>query len=288
MRRTLMVSIVPGAVGVLAGLVFIAGSVDPRVSAQVPQVQNPVEPIQMPVDPDWKPEGPVPRMPDGKPDLQGVWWQEGRVFPEKPLPRGRREYIARDDPKATFSAFYQPWAMEKAKTLSDKDDPALRCIPSVDGAQGNNIFQIVQTPKWVVYLQETYHGFRLIPTTAGRKHSDTATPSMWGDAVGSWEGDTLVVDMRNFSDRNWIWAQGVVSFHSDALRVVERIRRIAANALQVDRTFYDEKVLTRPWVKPTKVYMLAPYDQIMELMCENTETAALMEAAAESNYGRGK
>jgi hypothetical protein len=274
MRRFLRASIVPSEA--LAFFILVAASAAPRVVAQQ-------QDVQLPRDPDWKPEGPVPRTLDGKPDLTGVWWQEGRVFPEKPLPPAPP--IARDLPDRTFSSLYQPWAAAKAKTLSEKDDPALWCIPGVDGAQNNNVFQIVQTPKRIVYLQETFHGFRLIPLD-GRPHSADAPPSMWGDSVGRWEGDTLVVDITNFSDRNWIFAQGVVSFHSDALHVVERIRRVAANALEVERTFDDPKVLTRPWVKPKKVYMLAPYDQIFEVMCLNTETAPLMEAAAKENYGK--
>jgi hypothetical protein len=67
--------------------------------------------------------------------------------------------------------------------------------------------------------------------------------------------------------------------------VVERYRRVAANALEVEKTYDDPKVLTRPWVDK-KLYRQAPFDQVMEAMCTGTETAALMEAAAEQNYGR--
>jgi hypothetical protein len=49
-------------------------------------------------------------------------------------------------------------------------------------------------------------------------------PSNRGDAVGRWDGDTLVVDVTNFSDRNWLHHHGDVSFHSDALHMVETYR----------------------------------------------------------------
>jgi hypothetical protein len=150
----------------------------------------------------------------------------------------------------------------------------------------SNVFQIIQTPKFIVRLQETYHGFRLIPIEPGRTHNEEATPAFGGDSVGHWEGDTLVVDVTNFSDRNWIVAQGNVSFHSDALHIVERYRRIAANALEVEKVYNDPKVLIRPWTPPKRVFQLAPFDQIMEAVCTSTETAALMEAAAKENYGR--
>ena len=71
-----------------------------------------------------------------------------------------------------------------------------------------------------------------------------------GELVGHWEGDTLVVDSRNFTDTNWMFAEGNVSFHSDALRIVERYRRVDANTLEVDATVEDPKVLTGPWTVP--------------------------------------
>ena len=255
---------------VLLGAVLTAVLVAPIVSAQE----------------DWKPEGPVPRTADGKPDLTGVWWRGT----EPALEAGRigtpRSGPAPAPPVgSTFASLYNPEAAAKAKAMSDKDDPALRCLPSVGGPPNTNIFQLVQTPKMVVLLQETYHGFRIIPTEPGRQHSELQAPAYWGDSVGKWEGDTLVVDVTNFNDRNWISPQGIVSFHSDALHVTERYRRTAGNALEVEKTYDDPKVLIRPYVEK-KQYRLAPFDQVMEAMCTNTDTAALMEAAAKDNYGK--
>ena len=271
MTRALLGSLAASAV-VAVGLVIFATPVDVR--GQV-------------LDKSWKPEGPVPRMPDGKPDLSGPWWQ-GTELAVQGLNLGSPRTTAPPPPVpgSTFASLYQPWAAAKAKTLSDKDDPALRCMPSIDGPQASNIFQIVQSSTFVALLQETYHGFRLIPTTPGRTHREDATPAVWGDSVGRWEGDTLVVDVTNFSDAGWILAQGNVSFHSDALHMTERYTRTAANALEVEKTYDDPKVLTRPFVQRKRTYALAPFDQIMEAMCANTETAALMEAAAKTNYGK--
>jgi hypothetical protein len=234
----------------------------------------------------WKPEGPVPRATDGKPDLSGVWWL-GRepALEAGPVGSPRSGPAPTPAPGSSFASLYTPEAAARAKTLGDKDDPALRCIPSVGGPPTTNIVQLVQTPKLVVLLQETFHGFRLIPTEPGRTHSEMQAPAYWGDSVGRWEGDTLVVDVTNFNERNWISPQGIVSFNSDALHVVERYRRIAANALEIEKTYDDAKVLIRPWVDK-RVYRLAPFDQIMEAMCTGTETAALMEAAAKQNYGK--
>src|SRR6185369_14652974 len=76
----------------------------------------------------------VPRTPDGHPDLSGVWWP-GRDLQITPLtassapparpPAGGPPPAPRPRP-ASFASLYQPWAMEKARTLGDKDDPSLR------------------------------------------------------------------------------------------------------------------------------------------------------------------
>lgn len=228
-------------------------------------------------------DGDVPRMADGKPDLSGVWWGGGDVggpgFRVGGPPRGGAA-------PASFTDLYQPWARERAATLSDKDDPTLQCTPTAFGTLNVRMYdvgalgQIVATPDLVVMLSETFHGYQLIPTD-GRDHRDFLPPSYRGDAVGHWEGDTFVVEVENFTDDTWIWAEGRVSFHSDALRIVERYQRIDADTLVVDATVYDPEVLREPWVVPTQTLELAPFDMLMPLICSGTETQALMDAASE-------
>ncbi|MBI2149677.1 MAG: hypothetical protein HYU27_03615 [Acidobacteria bacterium] len=205
--------------------------------------------------------------------------------------RGGTRGDGRGEQPQTFTGLYQPWALEKLKTLGDKDDPTLRCIPTAFGTLNVSLFdvgavgQIIQAPKFVVMLTEPYHGFQIIPTD-GRKHRDDAPPSYRGDAVGHWEGDTLVVDKNNFTDANWISAEGRVSFHSDALHIVERYRRVDANTLEIEATIEDPKVLAKPWTVPKQTLVLAPFDQVMELACSGIETQSLMDAAAKQNYGK--
>jgi hypothetical protein len=241
--------------------------------------------------------GPVPRTADGRPDLSGVWWpgSDLQVRPlaaiPAPAPAPGAPPPAPRQPRPSFASLYQPWALEKARTLSDKDDPSLHCITVAFGTLNVSLYamgvvgQIVQTPKFVVMLSETYHGFRIVPTD-GRKHRDDVPPSLRGDSIGRWEGDTLVVDTTNFTDTNWMAAEGLVSFHSDALHIVERYRRVDANTLEVEATVEDPKVLTGPWIVPKQTLRLAPFDQIMEVGCTGTATAALMEAASKVNYGK--
>jgi hypothetical protein len=227
----------------------------------------------------------VPRTADGHPDLSGVWWR-GADVGGKTASGGSATAPARGPggaPAPTFTSLYTPAAAAKAKTLSDKDDPALGCTNTAFGTLNVSLFdvgavgQIVQTPKFLIMLTETYNSFQIIPID-GRPRRDAIPPSNRGDGVGHWEGDTLVVDKTNFTDTSWIYAEGRVSFHSDAMHVVERYRRVDANTLEIEATIEDPKVLTKPWIVPKQTLVLAPFDQIMELACSN-ETQALIEAA---------
>jgi hypothetical protein len=240
---------------------------------------------------------PAPRTADGHPDLSGVWWQ-GQDIGGRPAGGagagrgGAGRGGGRGAAPRTFSSLYQPSAQAKAKTLSDKDDPSLDCTPTAFGTLNVSLFdvgavgQIVQTPKFVIMLTETYNGFQIIPID-GRPHRDSVPPSNRGDAVGHWDGDTLVVDKNNFTDTSWISAEGRVSFHSDSLHIVERYHRVDANTLEIEATLEDPKVLTGPWIVPKQTLRLAPFDQIMELACSAGDVKALIEGAnAQQSSGK--
>jgi hypothetical protein len=242
----------------------------------------------------------VPRVADGHPDLSGVWWRGADVGGRAPAGtpaaaggggRGGAPGGGRGPAPATFQSLYQPSAQAKAKTLADKDDPALACVPTAFGTLNVSMFdvgavaQIVQAPKFVVVLTETYHGFQIIPTD-GRPHRDDVPPSYRGDAIGRWDGDTLVVDKTNFTDTNWLSAEGRVSFHSDAMHLVERYRRVDKNTLEIEATITDPKVLTAPWVVPKQTLVLAPFDQILELACAGAESESLVDAAAKQTSAK--
>jgi hypothetical protein len=232
-------------------------------------------------------------MADGHTDLSGVWWGGADIGGARGGGGGRggARGGARGTPAPPFTSLYQPWAAEKAKTLADKDDPSLRCIPTALGTLNVSLWdvgavgQIISTPKFVVMLTETYHGFRLIPTD-GRPHRDDVPPAYRGDSVGHWENDVFVVDTANFTDNTWMFAEGRVSFHSDALHVVERYRRVDANTLEIETKVEDPKVLTGPWTAPKQTLVLAPFDQIMSLNCSGLETQALMDGAAKQNSSK--
>jgi hypothetical protein len=230
--------------------------------------------------------GVVPRMTDGRPDLSGVWWGGADVGAARGRgARGGRGGARGGTPPPTFMSLYKPDAAAKAKTLGDKDDPTLRCVPTAFGTLNVSLWdvgavgQIVATPKMIVMLTETYHGFRLVPTD-GRPHRDDMPPAYRGDSVGRWDGDTFVVDTRNFTDNTWMSAEGRVSHHSEALHIVERYRLVDADSLEIEAVVEDPEVLTAPWTVPKQTLVRAPFDRIMSLNCSGIETQGLMDAAA--------
>ena len=225
----------------------------------------------------------VPRMPDGHPDLSGVWWRGADVGgrPATPAPgRGAApagkqapaagKQAGKQAPPVTFAGLYVPSAQAKAKTLGDKDDPTLRCVPTAFGTLNVSLYdvgavgQIIATPKFVVMLTETYHGFRLVPTD-GRPHRDNVPPVYRGDSVGHWDGDTLVVDVAGFNDKTWLPGRGG-SMHSDQLHVVERYRH-NGETISYEATMVDPKVFTKPFVYTTTLKKSAPGDRVMEYEC---------------------
>jgi|SRR5688572_506004 hypothetical protein len=101
---------------------------------------------------------------------------------------------------------------------------------------------IVQGPGWVALSYEMVHDTRIIPLD-GRPHIAASTRQYMGDARGHWEGDTLVIQSTNFTNRTAI--AGVP--HSEDLRLTERLRRVDADTLEYEVTIDDPKTYARPW-----------------------------------------
>src|SRR5687767_10423351 len=119
MKRSLIGSVV--VCGAMLFALFYFGTGPAPVAAQGQAPLNAQGDIA-PVDPNWKPEGPVPRMPDGKPDLSGVWWQGGDFnFGGRGRAGGGARAQGPAVPRVTWQSLYRPEIAAKAKTLSDKD-----------------------------------------------------------------------------------------------------------------------------------------------------------------------
>src|SRR4029450_11993284 len=171
MKQFSTASRIVGAV-VAFSIVFAAGSAAAQVFG--PErwfVDRPGEPNEPAAGPAPRPPaGPAPRTADGHPALSGVWWPGGDVAVTK-LGVGESRAPSgppRQDPNspALYASLYKPDTAARGRALGEKDDPALRCIPSVIGphvslVDQGYIGQIVDTPKFVVLLTETYQGLRI-------------------------------------------------------------------------------------------------------------------------------
>ena len=84
--------------------------------------------------------------------------------------------------------------------------------------------------------------------------------------VGSWDGDTLVIDVTDQMEETWFDRAG--NFHSDALHVVERISPIDAVTLEYEATIEDPKTFSRPWKISMPLYRrIEPNAQLMDFKC---------------------
>ena len=120
-------------------------------------------------------------------------------------------------------------------------------IPVIYG-NGN---EIVQGPGYVVFRNEMIHESRVIPLD-GRPHVSSAIRMYMGDSRGHWEGDTLVVETTNMTDKVAIGSNGAgypgdPGYHSPALRVTERFRRVADDLLIYEATVDDPQTWVKPW-----------------------------------------
>jgi hypothetical protein len=171
-----------------------------------------------------------------------------------------------------------PWAREKLSaakppfgtkgTFDNPNDPVQRYCdpPGLTRLYGYPWqFTIVQTPANVYILFEYYHEWRLV--TMNEPHPKDVDFTWLGDSVGKYEGDALVIDTVGLNDKSWL--DNVGHPHSDALHLVERIRRASHDVLQIDMTFDDPKAYTKSWTTQ-RTFKLSS-DPMGETMCSLSE-----------------
>ena len=211
----------------------------------------------------------VPRGPDGKPDLSGIWqvvnaaaWDLEGHPAEKDVPGGLSVVVGGGIP-------YQPWAAKKKRenyANRVNADPETKCyLPGVPRITYMPYpFQIVQTPTQFAFLYEYVHAMRNV--FVGSDHPPGHIDWWMGDSRAHWEGDTLVVDIVHFNDTTWFDRAG--NFHSDELHVVERFTRTGLDHMTYDVTIEDPKVFTRPWMISMPLYRRQEANmQLLEYEC---------------------
>jgi len=130
-----------------------------------------------------------------------------------------------------------------------------RCITrGVPGAMVpgfyNHNYQIFQTRDYVAILVEMIHDARIIPLD-GRPFLNDGIRQWMGDSRGHWEGDTLVVETRNLTDKVFEARPGVAFSSGGGLHLTERFKRIDADTIDYQFTVTDPAVYTKPWTVST-------------------------------------
>ena len=154
-----------------------------------------------------------------------------------------------------------------------------RCITKGPGPTSmiwlgyDNAYQILQVPGYVVIRFEVLHDTRIIPLD-GPPHVSDSLRQWWGDSRGHWEGDTLVVEMTNFTEKLRGYQQPMGQYRGGGAsqHLVERFTRTDAGTLLYAVTLTDPESFTRPWT--------------MEIPLTRDDTYQMYEYAChEGNYG---
>ena len=222
----------------------------------------------------------VPRTADGKPDLSGFWaragggigfnaprpkdappgfdfWHQGQLAPMELTPWAKEQLLYNLDP--LNKEIGETRVMGRAEL-----DPMILCFPL--GAYRLGLPQmIVQIPGKIFFVYQSNHEMRQI-FMDGRKHPEDLDPTWNGHSIGTWDGDTLVVDTVGMREETWLDFGGHV--HSADMRLVERIRRIDHDTLEWETTLTDPKVFVKPFIERGSLKWRADYDFTEDINCE--------------------
>jgi hypothetical protein len=202
------------------------------------------------------PAGPAPRAPSGKVDFSGVWQKayvpdmtkDGRSqqgFPELPFtPWGEAEWKKYDAADGDYTGACLPFGMTRSVNTPEP-------------------MQLMQSDKYLAFLFEQNSWFTVVPID-GRPHGK-GIPTWFGDSVGHWEGDTLVIDTVNFNGKTRLDTVGHP--HSDQLHLIQRFSRPDLGHIAYEVIVDDPKTFTKPW-KNTRTFTLRPDWEMMEYSCE--------------------
>ena len=199
--------------------------------------------------------GPTPKTPDGHPDLTGYWRDDGKANPHgnigKDLPGFKLPFTSAGEAAHKYN-------------VEHTVDPESRCLPGGVPREdaGDGGFELLQTSTASVFLYQ-YGTFRLVPTD-GRKHTEDPDPTYFGEEIGSWDADTLVVDSIAFKTDSW--ADENADPVSGSRHVVERWTRPDAGHLHLDLLIDDPQYYSKP-IHFQRGWVLAPGQFTREQAC---------------------
>ena len=211
----------------------------------------------------------IPRTPDGKPDLSGVWVGGGGLgggfgdFSEamELTKWGSEKFIWNRGPEAAKAA-----GVYRGQHVRVDQDPVYHCYPPglvrlgpprETVGNGGSSAEILQTPGQVIVVYQYRNAVRHIYTD-GTEHPKHPQLTWNGHSIGKWDGDTLVADTVGLREESWLDSAG--HEHSAQLQVVERFRRVDADHLEIERTLNDPVSLAKPFTKTVVLRLNPKYD----------------------------
>ena len=211
----------------------------------------------------------IPRMPNGQPDLRGIWqtvntavWNIQDHPGELGIPAGQGVVEGNALP-------YLPEALEQRQENYQNrlsEDPEAKCfmvgVPRITYMPYP--FQIVQNEQQVTILYEYIHIFRNIYIDS--EHPPGPIEWWMGDSRAYWDEDSLVVDVIHFTDQTWFDRSG--NYHSKELHVVERYTPTEPDHMLYEATIEDPQVYSEPWTMSMPLYRRQEIDaQVLEYEC---------------------
>jgi hypothetical protein len=213
----------------------------------------------------------LPRTPDGKPNLQGIWQAHNRAAVDLQqhvarhgLPAGESVVVGGDEIPYLPAALARKRANYANRATAD---PLAKCfLPGVPRIMYLEYpFQIFQTPEHLAITFEWSQVYRLIYTN-GQPTKHEGVESWMGNSRGRWEGDVLVVEVTDHNDHTWFDAAG--NFHSNALKLTERYSLRDANTIDYEVTFDDPQTFARPWKIAMQLHRQTDAKRIFEYQCQ--------------------
>jgi len=251
----------------------------PLVSAPLAAqwLDNPTSDVPHKADGSVDMTAPAPRMPDGKPDLSGIWISDLTQAGEQTISDGftlpTSRHMANMGVDIPEGLPYQPWLVpivaEHAANLAI-NDPHIRCFPdNFLRAYGlPHMLKFIHTADLLVVLNEMNAGYRQIFTDS-RSLPDDPSPSWQGYSSASWSGDILVVDTIGVRDGSWIdWSGSVIT---EAAKVREEMQRLDYGHLEIRVTVDDPIAYTKPWSVTLRQRIVVDAELIDEVCLENEQ-----------------
>jgi hypothetical protein len=201
----------------------------------------------------------IPRLPDGHPNLQGVW--EHPYVPD----------MSRDgkDQKGAGALPFNEVGADNFKNYDvSKFDYTGHCLPfgllrSIN--VGGYPIQIMQNDDYLALLFEQNTWFNVVYMD-GRPHPKDLDPTWFGHSIGKWSDDTLVIDTVGFNGKTRLDTVGHP--HSDQMHVTQRLTPVDADHITYEVTVDDPKYYSKPWKNTRTFWRLPKGQELIEYSCE--------------------